>query len=395
MANGNDTNPGLTREEFFDDELLAQFPQLASAVGGSIEGIFGDTGLSDEERAELMRLENRAQRLAPLAQPTLQGNNRIPGNPFSIDTSPVNNAISSGIVNVFNAIRQRRMLGDPEGAAAATEEAGELREAAGAQEGGREALLRARKLLSRSQQKEQEAADKQGVTGRLQELQRKEERGERAEELEMQTLARLFPDVAARLTTASAGARRDELKQDLTLEEIQKRHEARMKEINARYGEGGAGGGRGLSAAVLNTLSENVGLMQERVQQELNDLTTQELRIINAGDDPEKVKALRKRMPGEYDSLDDWLSAIEKEKRQKRQRLDTSTEEMIRVTAERNNLDEDSLRKLLGFQKQTITPQDVQSWADEHMGGDYDAAARWLQQNRNAVIKGNRETGQE
>lgn len=155
----------LNQQEFFDDEMARQFPELQD-IASLAQQLFPAEGLSPAEQEELRRLTARAGRLRPLEQPSQIGSTRIPGNPFSTDLSPVFNAVQRGLVNMINAVREKRLLGQPEKATEKKRRAEQLRQA------GRE---------DEAEALEQESVALQGVIPRLESLQSKIEAGQQAQ----------------------------------------------------------------------------------------------------------------------------------------------------------------------------------------------------------------------
>lgn len=230
MANGNPT----PREEFFNEDVLAQFPELAAALGESAGELFPVDGLSEAEQAELANLTNRVQRLSPIAAPQAQASNAIPGNPFSINTAPVFNALQQGLTNVINAVRQKRLLGDPE-RAAELEAEGEALETRGQETtGGIGDIRDARKLISKGRALKEEGRRKRGVTTRLAELQGKQQTAEAAKSAQVELLKEIFPDAAGKLVQLEKELTVGEQKQKDILQRMEKKLGADLELVSAR-----------------------------------------------------------------------------------------------------------------------------------------------------------------
>lgn len=365
----------ITREQFFDDDLMAQVPELAA-------GIFPDQELTDAERAEMGALESRAARLSPIDIPSPVGSTQIPGNPYSYDVSPVLNAVTEGLTRVMNAARQRRLLGDPEKAEELESEAARVESQARDTEGGMDAIRTTRKLIQKSRKLKDEANKEKGVAGRLRELREKEARAAAAQEGRQQ----FQQDVAGAL-----------VQHGLSMKEIQQRHLNRLAEIEEKFG---TEGGPKMSAALLGELSDSVTAMQETIRGEINQLRTEELQLLNAKGDEELEKRMQKRLP-EGVTIDERLAQIPAERSEKRRQLDQSVDELIRVSARRNNLDEASIRRLMGLEAEegggdgsqtaatgertegskTITSEVLGQYAERHFEGDTERAREVLEAN--------------
>lgn len=62
---------------------------------------------------KLMSYKLRAEKLAP-SEPTLYANNRIQGNPYSLDWSSLQNAVSNVSTKVGNYVKSKKLYGNPE-----------------------------------------------------------------------------------------------------------------------------------------------------------------------------------------------------------------------------------------------------------------------------------------
>lgn len=105
--------PGL------EQELLAEAEERGAQVDPedpyewvkqSSNELYPVDPLSQDESSELMRLSNRAQRLAPIqgAQFGEVGSARNPGNPYSIDTRGAAQGVRNLVTGIINKVRDKR-----------------------------------------------------------------------------------------------------------------------------------------------------------------------------------------------------------------------------------------------------------------------------------------------
>lgn len=221
----------ITKDQFFDDDLMKQFPELAQSSQDMAEQLFPTAGLTPEEQTRLAALTNRAQRLSPIEAPQLQGSNRIQGNVFSIDDSPVYNAIQQGLVKVLNAKRQKRMLKPDE---ELTAKAQESKEAAAQITGEDEESNVLRKALLEEAEKFSQQAAAQSPSAQLTSLTEKEEEAAQNEQLQNELMMRLFPDLAGRAATARERLSTENVRHGNTLKEIEERGKQQIEAIRER-----------------------------------------------------------------------------------------------------------------------------------------------------------------
>lgn len=201
--------PINNRNEFFDDEVLEMFPeafQQAEQVAG--QAFSGGEEFTEEDEQRRRELAGRKRRLQPVEFRKVQGG-RIGGNPYSVDYSPLTNAILSGAQSVINAERQRRLIGDPEKAEELSQQAKEKRQQAkNLKRGDKSAEAsrtfaepqadtegesqRAEQLQQQADQLEQQAEEARGVLLPLQELQRQRKQARQDEKAESEFARSLF-----------------------------------------------------------------------------------------------------------------------------------------------------------------------------------------------------------
>lgn len=255
----------LTETDFFDEDFFAQFPELSGQIQQVGQSLFPVDALSAAEAERMGHLQRRAAQLSPLEAPALQGSTAIPGNPYSVDISPVTNAVQQGLVNVMNAARQRRLLGTD---------------------------------------------DEPGVLGELGDLQSKAETAASQQESQQDFLQNLFPELATRLFQAEKELQVEGARQQgrLDLEEVRGQQRQDLEEVRQQgretiehirnQGRGG-GAGDGIPTSVITNFANqgrnaaNVLFRQaEQIQDRLNDTTERQVIRINAereGRDPNEV----------------------------------------------------------------------------------------------------------
>jgi hypothetical protein len=432
MANGNGT--GLTEDDFLN-LVSDQFPNIIGNVESGVRNVFGKPGLSPEEEDRLTRLNQRANRLQPIDIPGPQGSTRIAGNPYSYDVSPAIQGGQNVIEGIMNAVRQKKLQGDPDQLKksrqkinAAQEELKKLErdslkdmnmlgpdspdDLTQAVSGDKK--RRMQQLRSQIEQETKKLRDARGVQGQRANLLEKKEEAQKADQTIEELVANISPRVAQTMFDRQETAEQQERAHDLTLEEIETRHEATMDEIRAR--NQGEGGSSALPAAVLDTLSENVGAVQTKIQGDVDSLRTEKLRLQRAKNDEDLRETMEERL-GEDQTIDDRINEIETEISNKNQRLQRSVNQMIEVSASRNNLDRATTARLLGLDPEEYgltggqgdngnendgtggegaedggatvsrTRDEVRQWADKYMDGDFEKAKQWLKENRNVVIE--------
>lgn len=432
MANGRNR----ISEDDFINLVSDQFPQIIGQVEQGASQVFGKPGLTPEEEDRLSRLDQRATRLQPLDIEGPRGSSRIRGNPFSTDVNPLVRGGQSIVEGIINKVRRGRLEGDPQQVKkskqkieSAQEELKQLEKASlqdstmmgpGASDELTDAVSgdkkqRMEQLRRQIEEETQRVREAEGVTAPRQRLLEKKEEGQQAEQDIRDLVANISPRVAQSMFDREATREKQELAHDLSLEEIEKRHAATMAEISERNK-----GKKGLSASVLETLQDSVGAVQEKMTGEIDSLETEKAFLNNALKDEEVEEIVKKRLP-EGTSIQDRLDEVEKEVNTKRARLQRSVKQMITVAAERNNLDKARTARLLGYepdeldfdtgeeaageeeeidgpdlseddQEETQEPitrsrEEVEQWAQEHMGGDFEKAKQWLKENRNVVVE--------
>lgn len=362
MANGN--GRGISEDEYLT-LISDQFPQIIGQVEQGISGVFDEPGLTPEEEDRLSRLDQQAQVLQPIDIQSPQGSSRIPGNPYSYDVNPAIQGAQQGIEGIINAVRQKRLAGDPQEAKNAQEKINqaetELKQlqkdslkdmsmmGPGASEDLTEAVSgdkkqRMEQLRREIENQTQRLRQAKGVTGQRADLLEKKEEAQQADESIRTLVENISPRVAQTMFDRQEQQQRLETQHDLTLEEIEARHDAKMEEIQERYGESGTSD---IPAQTLSILSDNVEAVQEKMNSEISSLENQKARMSQALQDEEVAEIVKGRLP-EDTTIEDRINELDTEIEKKRGRLERSIKNMIEVAAERNNLDKRKAAELLG-----------------------------------------------
>lgn len=239
----------ISQDQFFDEEFYNQFPELAETVSSLANTIYPGQPLTPAQQEELYGLQAQQMQLAPVAMPQPMGSTAIPGNPYSYDRSPIFNAIQQGLVQLANAQRQKKLLGDPEKAANLRKLKGE------------------RKSNVIKNMIEEKAREAEGILPRMQRLQYQQGQNEASIEGRRELLGTLFPSLVERLaqvegnlaeTAADTRGRIDieNVRGDWDRQIQEMRDQTAIDVANIRSQSGG-GSGSGVSPSVVTNFTNN------------------------------------------------------------------------------------------------------------------------------------------
>lgn len=306
----------ISREDFFDDGFMSQFPELADM--GVAEG------LSEQEAQELQRLRNRSSRLQPMERMPARRSTRMAGNPFSWDITPTTNAAQDALVKGVNAIREGRRRGDPQQYRNLTEEAQSLRQRARAlqeegsatvaggmelqfAEGAEGADEAAEELMAEADRLEQQARDVEPVSQRISQLEDRQEQAAEGQQMQMEMMQELYPELATKMMDLESNLKEQEVGHQQTMKEIEERTNQAIREYNQTTGgEGGSGGGDNPAMSV-GVVTGFLGQSSPYIQS-INNTIEQLEGQKEFADDPEAVDERITNMKEKRTKLQEWTS---------------------------------------------------------------------------------------
>lgn len=245
----------ITKDDFFDDEYYAQFPELAEQAQGAAESAFPADNFSAEDSAQLQALKDRIQRLSPIETPQGVPSSRIPGNPYSYNNAPVVNATRNAIIKGINAFRERRLQKD------------DVREKA---EG----------------------------------LQAEKESDQQAKQAQQEMFKQMYPEMFGKMMDLQSNLRQQEAEQKDSLKRIRERTKQSIKEWEQTTGKDGGSGSN--PAQSVGAVTQVLGQADPYIKN-LNNTIQQLEGQIEFADDPEELRSRINNLKSERAELQRWV----------------------------------------------------------------------------------------